>query len=70
MLSNYYLSLARSMMMDAQAKLEKADEYFALATRDSAGYGLQRRMKVTKGRLRAELDRTAALMADPEETKQ
>lgn len=64
-MKNYYNSLARSKMMEAQTALEKADEYLALATRDNdSDFGFRKVLASLKKKLASELQRLANVMAD------
>ena len=64
-MENYYLSLARSMMSDALAKLEKADEYLALASRKrNNDYDFRRNLRTSKRKIAAEMERAANVMQD------
>lgn len=66
-LDNYYLSLARSMMVEAQSKLEKAEEYLALAARkevDGSDWGLISDNRKAKHKVSSTLERIVGMMKD------
>ncbi len=63
-MKNYYSSLARDKMREAQSALEKADEYVALASRDGNDYGFRRNLAKSKKLIARELERLATIMAD------
>lgn len=64
-MKNYYSSLARSKMIEAQAALEKADEYLAIASRDkNMDFGFRKTLSTMKKKLAGELERLANVMAD------
>lgn len=64
-MKNYYSSLARSKMIEAQSALEKADEYLAIASRDkNMDFGFRKTLSTLKKKLAGELERLANVMAD------
>lgn len=63
-MKNYYSSLARDKMCEAQSALEKADEYVALASRDGSDFGFRRNLAKSKKLIARELERLATIMAD------
>lgn len=53
------------MMSDALAKLEKADEYLALASRKrNNDYGFRRNLRISKRKISSELERVSNVMQD------